>query len=65
VYEYGPGLDHAPFLIHVYRAGASITPTEIVRAGRLAASVKKKFIVASVEEGGDAVKMLGFTRVKP
>ncbi len=65
VYEYGPGLDHAPFLIHVYRAGASITPTEIVRAGRLAASVKKKFIVARVEEGGDAVKMLGFTRVKP
>lgn len=65
VYEYGPGLDHAPFLIHVYRAGASITPTEIVRAGRLAASVKKKFIVASVEEGGEAVKMLGFTRVKP
>jgi tRNA splicing endonuclease len=36
-----------------------------VRAGRLAASVKKKFIVAqvSVEEG--MTKMLSFARVKP
>ncbi len=65
VYEYGPGLDHAPFLIHVYRAGSSITPTEIVRAGRLAASVKKKFIIAQVGEESGRVSMLSFNRVKP
>jgi len=65
VYEYGPGLDHAPFLIHVYPRDASITPTEIVRAGRLAASVKKKFIVAQVDVEKGAVRMVSFARVKP
>jgi tRNA-intron endonuclease len=65
VYEYGPGLDHAPFLIHVYSAGSTVTPTEIVRAGRLAASVKKKFIVAQVDPEQGLVRMLSFARVKP
>jgi tRNA-intron endonuclease len=65
VYEYGPGLDHAPFLIHVFTQGSSITPTEIVRAGRLAASVKKKFIVAQADCETGKVGMLSFSRVKP
>ncbi len=65
VYEYGPGIDHAPFLIHVYKSDASITPTEIVRAGRLAASVKKKFVVAQVDQDRDLVLMLSFARIKP
>ncbi len=65
VYEYGPGLDHAPFLIHVHPEGSSITPTEIVRAGRLAASVKKKFIIAEVDAGSGRVRMISFARVKP
>lgn len=65
VYEYGPGLDHAPFLIHVFPAASSITPTEIVRAGRLAASVKKKFIVAQVSADDGTVQMVSFARVKP
>ncbi len=65
VYEYGPGLDHAPFLIHVYPKDSSITPTEIVRAGRLAASVKKKFIVAQVDVDREAIRMVSFARVKP
>jgi len=65
VYEYGPGIDHAPFLIHVYEKGSGITPTEIVRAGRLAASVKKKFIIAQADPAGGKVTMLSFARVKP
>lgn len=65
VYEYGPGLDHAPFLIHVFKQGSSITPTEIVRAGRLAASVKKKFIVAQADCETGKIGMLSFSRVKP
>jgi tRNA-intron endonuclease len=65
VYEYGPGLDHAPFLIHVFRQGSGITPTEIVRAGRLAASVKKKFIVARTDCETGKIGMLSFSRVKP
>ncbi len=65
VYEYGPGLDHAPFLIHVYPSTSSITPTEIVRAGRLAASVKKKFVIAQVDAQRGRVRMISFARAKP
>lgn len=65
VYEYGPGLDHAPFMIHVYPSASSITPTEIVRAGRLAASVKKKFVVAQVDAKDGRVRMISFARAKP
>ncbi len=65
VYEYGPGIDHAPFMIHVFPKDANITPTEIVRAGRLAASVKKKFVVAQVDVDRDLTLMLSFARVKP
>jgi len=65
VYEYGPGLDHAPFMIHVYPSESSITPTEIVRAGRLAASVKKKFVVAQVDAKDGRVRMISFARTKP
>jgi len=46
VYEKGPGIDHAPFLIQVYNRSESITSTGIVLAGRLASSVKKQFILA-------------------
>jgi len=46
VYERGPGIDHAPYMISVRAAGDTITSTEIVRAGRLATSVRKRFIIA-------------------
>jgi len=46
VYEKGPGIDHAPYLVTVKRRGDTITSTDIVRAGRLATSVKKRFIIA-------------------
>ncbi len=50
VYERGPGLDHAPFLVHVISQRKGVVPLDIVRAGRLATSVRKKFIVATVKE---------------
>lgn len=53
VYEYGPGKDHAPFLVHVIPQKRGVMPLDIVRAGRLATSVKKKFIIATVKENGD------------
>ncbi len=53
VYEHGPGIDHAPFLIHVIPQKKGVMPLDIVRAGRLATSVKKKFIVATVKENGE------------
>jgi len=46
VYEHGPGIDHAPYLVSVKEPDESITPTEIVRAGRLATTVRKRFIIA-------------------
>ncbi len=49
VYKYGPGIDHAPFIIHVMPSSAEIDPIEIVRAGRLSHTVKKRFIIATID----------------
>jgi tRNA-intron endonuclease len=49
VYEYGPGLDHAPFLVHVIKQAENMEVLEILRAGRLSHSVKKRLIIATVE----------------
>ena len=57
VYEKGPGIDHAPFLIQVYNRSESITSTEIVLAGRLATTVRKQFILA-IPKGKDKVDFL-------
>jgi tRNA-intron endonuclease len=46
VYERGPGIDHAPFIISVKSKKESMGPFEIVRAGRLATTVRKQFIIA-------------------
>ncbi|RLE78209.1 MAG: tRNA-intron lyase, partial [Thermoprotei archaeon] len=48
VYEHGPGIDHAPFLVHVLPYRGELDPIEIVRAGRLSHSVRKKFVIATV-----------------
>ncbi len=50
VYRKGPGRDHAPFMVHVISGGKGLVPLDIVRAGRLATSVKKKFIIATIKE---------------
>jgi len=46
VYKYGPGVEHAPYMVSVKKAGSNITATEIVKAGRLATTVRKRFIIA-------------------
>ncbi|MEM1550811.1 MAG: tRNA-intron lyase [Candidatus Bathyarchaeia archaeon] len=46
VYKIGPGLEHAPYVVSVKSKKDEITPTEIVKAGRLATSVRKRFIIA-------------------
>lgn len=48
VYRQGPGVDHAMFLIRVIPRGALLHPLDLVSAGRLANSVKKRFILATV-----------------
>ncbi len=57
VYERGPGIDHAPYLVQVYDRSEAITSTRIVLAGRLAAAVKKQFILA-IPKGKDRVDFL-------
>ncbi|MEM4289002.1 MAG: tRNA-intron lyase [Nitrososphaerota archaeon] len=52
VYKYGPGIDHAPYIVQVKSAGEEISATEIVRAGRLATTVRKNFIIAVPEDSG-------------
>jgi tRNA-intron endonuclease len=46
VYKHGPGIEHAPYMVSVKSAKAEITATEIVKAGRLATTVRKRFIIA-------------------
>jgi tRNA-intron endonuclease len=46
VYQRGPGIDHAPYLVQVYNRGDTLSSTGVVLAGRLASSVKKNFILA-------------------
>jgi tRNA-intron endonuclease len=46
VYKYGPGVEHAPYMVSVKNAESDITATEIVKAGRLATTVRKRFIIA-------------------
>lgn len=63
VYEKGPGLDHAPYMIKVKGSGEGLTAAEIVEAGRLATSVRKTFIIAVVDSG--EVRFLSFKWWRP
>ncbi|MHA2429869.1 MAG: tRNA-intron lyase [Promethearchaeota archaeon] len=47
VYRKGPGLEHSPFIVHVLPHDTKITAIDMVRAGRLATSVRKKFVIAN------------------
>jgi len=64
VYEHGPGIDHAPFIVHVLQNTKKISAIEMVRAGRLATSVRKKFIIATLPLP-DKINYFIFTWFKP
>jgi len=63
VYEHGPGVDHAPFIVQVKSSGDGLTAPEIVEAGRLATTVRKTFLIALVD--GDDIRFLSFKWWKP
>jgi len=46
-YKKGPGLEHSLFMVHVLRQDTLISAIDMVRAGRLATSVRKKFVIAN------------------
>jgi tRNA-intron endonuclease len=60
VYEQGPGIDHAPYLVQVFRTTDDLAATGIVLAGRLATTVKKQFILAIPKVKQKKVDFLGF-----
>lgn len=60
VYEHGPGIDHAPYLVSVKETEDIVTSTEIVRAGRLATTVRKRFIIAIPNKKLNQVQYLMF-----
>jgi tRNA-intron endonuclease len=60
VYKHGPGVEHAPYMVSVKSAKAEITATEIVKAGRLATTVRKRFIIAVPDLEKERIRYLMF-----
>jgi tRNA-intron endonuclease len=52
IYEHGPGIDHAPFIVTVKKQEETMGPFEVVLAGRLATTVRKQFTIAVPRRGG-------------
>ncbi|MEM0340320.1 MAG: tRNA-intron lyase [Acidilobaceae archaeon] len=48
VYRLGPGLEHAPFIVHSYDIDDEIDPLKIVMAQRVSHSVRKSLVFAVV-----------------
>ncbi len=64
VYHKGPGLDHSPYVITARSRGTKLTAIELVRAGRLATSVRKKYVIATILSNNE-IKYYGFVWKKP
>jgi tRNA-intron endonuclease len=60
IYEHGPGIDHAPFIVTIRRQEETMGPFEVVLAGRLATTVRKQFTIAVPRLGGKKVDYLVF-----
>ncbi|MCW4017003.1 MAG: tRNA-intron lyase [Candidatus Bathyarchaeota archaeon] len=60
VYQHGPGLDHAPYMVSVRKAKDEITATDVVNAGRLATTVRKRFILAIPDLEAEDIRYLIF-----
>lgn len=63
VYIKGPGLEHSPYMVHIIEKEGMIDPIELVRAGRLATTVKKNFVIASMIK--KKLHFFVFNRYKP
>jgi tRNA-intron endonuclease len=59
-YKQGPGIDHAPYMVSVRSRKDDITVTDIVKAGRLATTVRKRFIVAVPDADREKIEYLIF-----
>jgi len=60
VYKQGPGVDHAPYMVSVKKSQDEITATDLVKTGRLATTVRKRFIIATPEPQKEQIQYLIF-----
>jgi tRNA-intron endonuclease len=60
VYKYGPGIEHAPYMVSVRKAKDEVTATDLVKAGRLATTVRKRFIIAAPDSEKGKIRYLMF-----
>jgi tRNA-intron endonuclease len=60
VYEHGPGIDHAPYIVQVMAPNSTMTATSMVRSGRLATTVRKQFIIAIPDYDKKTVEFLRY-----
>lgn len=60
VYKHGPGIDHAPYMVSVKKGEDEVTATDIVKVGRLATTVRKRFIIAVPDLETEQVQYLIF-----
>ena len=63
VYTTGPGIDHSEYVVHVENSRTEIKAINVVRAGRLATSVRKKYLIA-IPDSEDSISYLKLERVK-
>jgi tRNA-intron endonuclease len=64
VYELGPGLEHAPYVVTVASAKDYLKAVDIVGLGRLSHSVRKRSVLAVVDEEKSSVNYIVFKWVK-
>lgn len=60
VYKYGPGIEHAPYMVSVKGDASTVAATDIVKAGRLATTVRKRFIIAIPDQKTETIQYLIF-----
>jgi tRNA-intron endonuclease len=60
VYKHGPGVEHAPYMVSVKKAADVISATDIVKAGRLATTVRKRFMIAVPDLETKSIQYLMF-----
>ncbi len=63
VYIKGPGLEHSPYMVQIIEKDGKIDPIELVKAGRLATTVRKNFVIASTIK--NKLHFFIFGRFKP
>uniref|UniRef100_A0A7C2VPI9 tRNA-intron lyase n=1 Tax=Ignisphaera aggregans TaxID=334771 RepID=A0A7C2VPI9_9CREN len=64
VYTLGPGYEHAPYVVTIVPKSHKISPSEIVALGRVSHSVRKRSVLAIVDEHKNDVHYIVFKWVK-